>query len=357
MGRWNADVEAAAATRERKIDEAHERLADAVEAMAADGGFRRAIEFAARFRTRSFNNCVLIAVQHAEAFEAGRVPTPQPTYVAGYRQWQRLGRQVTKGQSGYVILAPLTARYATDNPAVGPWRLLTRGEQPAPGEVVRARLKGTKPAYVWDVSQTEGDPIPEPPMPQLLEGAAPAGLWDGLASQVVDDGFALLSVPTAAGIGGANGQTDFLARTVTVRGDLDDAARVKTLAHELGHVRLHAPDAADAQAHRGVIEVEAETIALMIGAAHGMDTSTFSVPYVTSWASTVRDKSVFDVVTSTAERARKAAVAVLDRLETRQIGDGEPPGLGAARGDPPRTREAPRSARRAASSRSTAVTR
>lgn len=334
MGRWahaDADAEAAAAAREAKLDEAHKRLAAAVDALASGDGYRRAVEFAARFRSRSFNNTLLIIVQHAEAHQAGRVPTPEPTYVAGYQQWQRLGRQVMKGQSGYVILAPVTAKYATDNPATGPWRLLARGERLEPGEVVRERLRGTRPAHVWDVTQTEGDPIPERPVPRLLRGAAPEGLWDGLAAQVVGEGYELIRVPTAVGIGGANGLTDFSVRTVTVRGDMDDAARVKTLAHELGHVRLHSPDAADARAHRGIAEVEAETVALMIGAAHGLDTSDYSVPYVTSWAGSVPDKTVFDVVTATAERARKTAVAILDTLKTPQIDDGEPPGLEAAR--------------------------
>jgi hypothetical protein len=233
MGRWTpADAESAAAVREAKLDEAHKRLADAVEAMAGNDGYRRAVELAARFRSRSFNNTLLIVAQHAEAYEAGRVPTAEPTLVAGYRQWRHLGRQVMKGQSGYVILAPVTARYATDNPAAGPWRLLPRGEAPEPGEVVRDRLTGTRPAHVWDVTQTEGEPIPQHPVPRLLRGAAPGGLWDGLAAQVVGDGYTLRQVPTARKIGGANGLTDFSARTVTVRGDMDDAARVKTLAHD-----------------------------------------------------------------------------------------------------------------------------
>ncbi|RPF28605.1 ArdC family protein [Georgenia muralis] len=233
MGRWTpADAEAAAAVREAKLDEAHERLAAAVDAMAGSDGYRRAVEFAARFRSRSLNNALLIMAQHAEAYEAGRVPAPEPTLVAGYRQWQHLDRQVVKGQSGYVILAPVTARYATADPTSGPWRLLPRGEGPGPGEVVRDRLTGTRPAHVWDVSQTEGEPIPQQPVPRLLRGAAPGGLWEGLAAQVVGDGYTLRQVPTAGGIGGANGLTDFVARTVTVRGDMDDAARVKTLAHD-----------------------------------------------------------------------------------------------------------------------------
>ena len=360
MGRWTqADAGAVAAARDAKLEEAHTRLAGAVEAMASGDGFRRAMEFAARFRTRSFNNTLLIMAQHDEAYRAGRVPSPEPAFVAGYQQWQHLGRQVMKGQSGYVILAPVTSRYATDNPAGGPWRPLARGERPEPGEVVRERLKGTKPVYVWDVTQTEGDPIPQQPMPQLLRGEAPEGLWDGLAAQVAGEGYALLRVPTSAGIAGANGMTDYLARTVTVRGDMDEAAQVKTLAHELGHVRLHSPEAADARAHRGIVEVEAEAVALMIGAAHGLDTSQYSVPYVTSWASSVPDRTVFDVVTATAERARKTAAAILEGLTTHQIGNGEPPGITAARDQraaPERETTRP-ARRRGPSRRSTVVAR
>ena len=62
--------------------------------------------------------------------------------------------------------------------------------------------------------------------------------------------------------------------------DMDDAAQVKTLAHELGHVMLHGPDNVDAAMHRGIAEVEAESVALMVGAAHGLDTTTYTVPYV-----------------------------------------------------------------------------
>lgn len=360
MGRWTqADAEAAAAARDAKLEEAHKRLATAVDAMASGDGYRRAIEFAARFRTRSFNNTLLIMLQHAEAYRAGRVPSPEPAFVAGYQQWQHLGRQVMKGQSGYVILAPVTAKFATENPAGGPWRLLARGERPGPGEVVRERLKGTKPVYVWDVTQTEGDPIPQQPMPQLLRGEAPEGLWDGLAAQVVGEGYALLRAPTAGAVAGANGLTDYGAKTVTVRGDMDEAAQVKTLAHELGHVRLHSPEAADARAHRGIVEVEAEAVALMIGAAHGLDTSDYSVPYVTSWASSVPGRTVFDVVTATAERARKTAAAILDSLTTHQVSNGEPPGMAAARDQrAARERQTARPAkRRGPSTRTTVVTR
>ncbi|MGD9961852.1 ArdC family protein [Nocardioides sp.] len=222
------------AARDAKLDAIQEQLTKSVAALVSGDDWRRALEFAARFRSRSFNNTMLIHVQHYAAYEAGRVPDPVPTYVAGFKQWLSLNRQVMKGQSGYAILAPVTGRYATKTPEnPESWRRLGRGEKPQWGEVVRSRLVGLRPAHVWDISQTDGDPVPERPLPTLLQGQAPVGLWDGLAARVQACGFTLKQVPDAASIYGANGITDYLTREVSVRTDMDAAAQVKTLAHEL----------------------------------------------------------------------------------------------------------------------------
>ena len=314
--------------REAKLEAVQQQLTASVSALVTGEDWKRALEFAARFRSRSFNNTMLIHVQHHAAFQQGRVPEPMPTYVAGFRHWLSVNRHVVKGQSGYAILAPVTARFASSTPGTAEsWRRLGRGETPASREVVRSRLVGLKPAHVWDICQTDGDPIPQTPHPSLLEGQAPAGLWDGLANQVTEHGFELRLVADAAAIGGANGRTDYTTHQVSVRTDMDDAARVKTLAHELGHVMLHGPGNADAGMHRGIAEVEAESVALMVGAAHGLDTSAYTVPYVSSWASSVAGRSPVEVVQSTAQRVQAVAVRILDQLNTAQVGDGNPPGL------------------------------
>jgi hypothetical protein len=298
--------------------------------------WKRALTFAAQFRSRSFNNSMLILAQHYKAYGEGRVPEPTPTYVAGFHQWLSLGRHVEKGQHGYGILAPVTARFASRSPSdAASWHRLARGEKPAASEIVKSKLIGLKPTHVWDVTQTAGEPVPELPRPNLLHGEAPTGLWDGLADQVTAQRFELRLVSSAAAIGGANGITDFLSHEVSIRMDMDDAAQVKTLAHELGHVLLHAPPetklstelAADATLHRGVAEVEAESLALMVGAAHDLDTSSYTVPYVSTWAASVPGKTAVEVVQSTAERVRNTALGVLDKLDTQKTGDGNPPGL------------------------------
>ena len=87
------------AAREEKLEALQQKLTESVGALVTGEDWKRALEFAAKFRSRSFNNTMLIYVQHYAAFQQGRVPEPMPTYVAGFRQWLSLNRAVMKGQS------------------------------------------------------------------------------------------------------------------------------------------------------------------------------------------------------------------------------------------------------------------
>jgi antirestriction protein ArdC len=326
--------------REAKLTELSGRLESAVGRLVSGDDWAAAVQFAARFRSRSFANTLLIFAQHQDAFEQGRVSEPFPSYVAGYEQWKTLGRHVVKGQTGYMIYAPVTARFASTNPTNPDlWRQLDRREKPRPGEVVRSKMVNVKPAYVYDVSQTSGEPVPERPRPRLLAGEAPAGLWEGLAVQVREHGFTLADASDAAVLHGANGVTDFLARTVQVRADMDDAARVKTLAHELAHIELGHEDRRPAGLHRGIGEVEAESVALMVCASFGLDSTDYTVPYVASWSSQVKDSSPLEIIRATGERARTTALAIVDGLPEAPVGNGDPPGLDRSIGE--RSRERP----------------
>lgn len=323
-----ASTEERRIAREVKLDELHEKLTMAVDQLVSGEDWANALAFAARFRSRSFNNTLLIWMQHTAAHAAGLVPDPMPSYVAGYKQWQQLGRQVEKGQPGYQILAPVTGRFASSTPSdPASWRRLNRSEKPRSGEQVRSKMVGVRPAYVWDVAQTSGDAIPAPPMPKLLQGEAPTGLRVGIVRQIEAAGFQVLIVANASQIYGANGVTDYGMSTVSVREDMDSAAQVKTLAHELAHVLMHGPDRGEAHLHRGIGEVEAESVALMIGAAHGMDTSGYTIPYVSTWAAQVDGEEPSKIVRTAGERVRSTAMKILNQLDTQMIGDGTPPGL------------------------------
>ena len=255
------------------------------------------------------NNVLLIAAQHFQAYAAGLVDAPTPTVVAGFQTWKGLGRAVAKGQHGYAVLAPVVGmrRLAVDGE--GRSRLLGTGEQPQGTESVERRrlLRGFTVGHVFDVSQTAGAALPEVPRPQLLLGEAPTGLGEAVMALIEGRGFAVGTVPDAAAIGGANGRTDWAARTVVVRADMDDAAMVKTLVHEAAHVLLHDGPAGRCLA-REVKEVEAESVAFVVASAHGMDSGDYSFPYVAAWAGD--DPAA--AVESTGRRVATAARTILD---------------------------------------------
>jgi hypothetical protein len=318
--------------RREKVEQLHALLVESVEAVQSSEDWKRLLDLAGRFHHYSFDNQLLIAVQHAQAFRAGRVAEPSPSYVAGFRTWQALGRSVTKGQHGYAILAPVTVRPRVARDADRTIRTLDRrGDAAEDEDLVRGpvTLRGFTVAYVFDVTQTAGEPIPETPRPKLLEGGAPDGLAGQLTAFLAGRGFGVGSAADAAAIGGANGVTDFAERTVQIRADMADAARVKTLAHETGHVLLHDPST-DPEAsalgigHRGRAEVEAESVAYVVTSAMGMDPSGYSLPYVTSWAGTAQPA---EVVRTTARRVVSAAQHVLAALDPTQATGGQPPGI------------------------------
>ncbi|MCR6494516.1 hypothetical protein [Cellulomonas sp. P24] len=134
-----------------------------------------------------------------------------------------------------------------------------------------------------DLTQTDGQPLPDVAT-EPLHGPAPEHLWDHLATLANADGFGLERGPC----GGANGYTSFGQRVVRVRDDVDPAQAVKTLAHELGHIRAdhehRFPDYAINHRCRGQAEVEAESIAYLVTASAGLESAAYSVPYVAGWA-------------------------------------------------------------------------
>ena len=238
-------------TLDARLQAVHEQLTASVEALASSEAWTQMLTVAGRFHRYSPNNVLLITVQRPEA-----------TLVAGYRTWQQLGRQVLRGEQGIAILAPVVTR-----------------ADPEPDQDTTSKvLRGFRVAHVFDVSQTDGKPLPEAG-PSLLAGGSPRGLWDRLADQVHAAGFTL----DRGDCGAANGYTDHVSRHVRVRDDVSPAQASKTLAHELAHVLLHGPDQPARDRH--VAEVEAESVAYVITAAAGLPTEGYSVPYVASWAS------------------------------------------------------------------------
>ena len=210
--------------------------------------------------------------------------------MAGYRAWQRLGRQVNKGAKGIAILAPCVYRGRPVDDTEG-------AEHPA---VVRV-LRGFTVVHVFDEADTTGEPIVDMG-PVLLEGEG--SLWDALATQVASAGYSLSRGDCAP----ANGYTRFCEHAVVVGEHLGGRQSDKTLCHELGHVLLH--DDSRIATDRDLAEIEAESVAYIVCNALGVETASYSLPYVAIWA-----RGDLDKVRSTAELVVRTAQAVLAAME------------------------------------------
>ena len=309
---------------------AQARIEAAVAAIQSGSEWRDYLKLQSRLHRYSANNVWLISIQHAAAFERGLVDAPWPSYVEGFNTWKALGRSVAKGQHGYQILAPnrIAARVATD--AAGHARTLGVDEAPSADESLETRrvLKGFRIEHVFCAEQTSGEPLPQPPMPKLLDGQAPEGLWDNIIGQVTTRGYAVRLVASADAIGGANGRTTWESRQVEVRADMDEAARTKTLIHEFDHCLLHDPSAFAGKIHpsRGLKEVEAESVAFIVADAHGMASGDYTFPCVTAWAGPDGVK----VVRSTATRVACAAKSIIEASTATHGTGGRAPGVEAA---------------------------
>jgi hypothetical protein len=208
---------------------------------------------------------------------------------------------------------------------------------------------GWRGQAVFDVSQTQGTPllVPRPAGPSPAD--APE-LWESLAGVARAHGFSVHVADAQYGL--TSGFTDFAQHQVQVGGWLNAEERVAVLAHELGHVLLHGPDDdvgklyGSSVDHRGLAEVEAESVAYTVLKAHGIDRGPQSASYLAGWADAVveAEQSVSSDGSSRKLPASRVEIAksVLGRVTAATKGILEvtdPPGFG---GKVPATEAAPR---------------
>ena len=270
--------------RDEKLERIHEALVAKTAELTTSEGWAEYLAFAARFRQYSFRNTLLILLQ-----------MPQATRVASYKTWTSVGRQVRKGEKGLSIFAPMTRKR----------------EDKVSGEE-KTFVSGFRLVSVFDVSQTDGDALPDAVThPTLLDGEAPEGLIVALTSIMVANGYALRFGPSERG---ENGYTSPAEKIVQITEGMSHAQIAKTMAHEVAHILLHCGDdalkQAEARVHRGVAEVEAESVAHIVLAAHGVPTDEYSLPYIAGWSD-----GKPEVVAATADRVLKAAKQILATTE------------------------------------------
>lgn len=159
--------------------------------------------------------------------------------------------------------------------------------------------------HVFDISQTEGDELPDldAVRPKLLDGDAPEGIWEVLVAQANEAGYEVIRHQR----GSENGYCDFSSKQIGVRPDVSAAQAAKTLVHELGHALLHGDELPGS---KEVAEVEVESVAYIVCDALGLDSGDYSFAYVARWSA-----GESDLIKDTAERVICCAKQILGALE------------------------------------------
>lgn len=263
-----------------KVLKAFERLEKGIEQLIASGNWLEYLRFQARFRRYSFANTMLIYLQ-----------CPNATMVAGYREWQKMGRYVKKGQKGIQILAPRIIK-KTKKQIVE----TEEGEQEI--EVEEHVAVGFFPVYVFDVSQTDGKPLPL--IAKTLEGNV--NWYERLKS------ICPFPVTEEEEMYGAQGEFRIDTKKIAILVSLPEKQKTKTLLHEWAHGLLHTDNV---QREREIEELEAEATAYVVGQCLGMDFDDCSFGYIANWTG----KEAFKILKESGDRIVRAVNLIMNCIE------------------------------------------
>lgn len=259
-----------AADATKMIDDALAKLASDLEQGKSEA-LTRYLTVMARFHHYSFGNIMLILSQR-----------PDATQVAGFRTWLSMKRWVKKGEKGIVIIAPM---------------LLKKREGEGRLEGEPERFVRFKAVYVFDYSQTDGEPLPE----TAHVSGDPGHYLQRLKDHVQSLGIKLSNDPVPLGALGVSKGGEI--RIVT---GLPPAREFEVLAHELAHELLH-QGSDGVRENKTVVETEAEAVAFVVCHAIGLHTSTAASDYIQLFQGTKETLAAsLDRVQKTADRILKA---------------------------------------------------
>ena len=275
-----------------------EELIDLVDEAAASEEFQEWLDVQSRFHDYSHRNSLLIKLR-----------CPEATKVAGYRTWQEeFDRHVQEGEQAIWIWAPIIAKQCPDCGNSPSYHENSDCEyDETPPEEWSKGLVGFKPTAVFDVSQTEGEPLPDLDTEAVGEaGNLVPSLRDGADELGVD----VRIVPADEWEHGAaegvctERSPHSLQPLVEVQDRENQADLAVTLIHEFAHALLHFD--VDDGPERTKREVEAEAVAYIVGRYCGLDTSG-SAFYLAAWNS---DDT--EVIRERLERISRTAEVIID---------------------------------------------
>ena len=237
--------------------------------------FQAYLDTMARFHNYSFNNTILIAMQGGQL-------------VAGYNKWRdEFHRNVKKGEKGIKIFAPAPYKVKKEVP-----KLDAQGQpvKDKDGNTVTEQKEIQVPAFkivsVFDVSQTEGEPLPSLGVEELAGDVERYQDFFKALEQTSPVPMAFEDIP-----GGSHGYYHLTEKRIAIQENMSELQTLKTAIHEIAHAKLHAidPEApVTEQQNRPdsrTREVQAESVAYTVCQHYGLDTSDYSFGYVAGWSS------------------------------------------------------------------------
>ncbi len=286
---------------EKQLKEISERLEQGVKEIFTSERYTEYLNTMSKFHNYSFNNTLLITMQKPEA-----------TLVVGYQAWQKkFNRHVKRGEKGIQIIAPAPIREKQEIEKIDP---VTKepviGDDGQPEtEIVEMVIPRFRVTTVFDVSQTEGEPIADLEVPELTGSVQFYDTFMQALQNISPVPICMMNVE-----GDAKGYYHQTEKYIAIKEDMSNVQTMKTGVHEVSHALLHDREVMDVE---GVLkdqttkEVEAESIAYIVCNHFGLDTSEYSFTYIASWCES-RDMKALKASMDT---IRKTSAEIIGNIE------------------------------------------
>ena len=288
---------------EKQLKEISERLEQGVKEIFTSERYTEYLDTMSKFHNYSFNNTLLITMQKPEA-----------TLVAGYQAWQKkFNRHVKRGEKGIQIIAPAPIREKQEIEKIDP---VTKepviGEDGQPEtEIVEMVIPRFRVITVFDVSQTEGEPIADLDVPELTGSVQFYDTFMQALQNISPVPIRMMNVE-----GEAKGYYHQTEKYIAIQEDMSNVQTMKTGVHEVSHALLHDREVMDAEGvlkDRTTKEVEAESIAYIVCNHFGLDTSEYSFTYIASWCESKDMKAL----RASMDTIRKTSAEIIGNIETQ----------------------------------------
>ena len=258
-----------------RMKEITDRLETGIQELFESERYKAYLTSMAKFHSYSFNNTLLIAMQGGQL-------------VAGYNKWRDdFHRNVKRGEKGIKILAPAPYKVKKEMPKLDEQGQPVMDKDGKPlTEVQETQVPAFKIVSVFDVSQTEGEPLPSIGVDELAGNVEQYEDFFKALEQTSPVPMAFEDIP-----GGSHGYYHLTEKRIAIQENMSELQTLKTAIHEIAHAKLHAidPDApVTKQADRPdsrTREVQAESVAYAVCQHYELDTSDYSFGYVAGWSS------------------------------------------------------------------------